>query len=77
MTDKPLTKAELMDALNQVIPPIIKEIKDVKKELAKKPDRDEIYRELAKKPDKDEVRKIVREEIHKELTTETFRLVPE
>lgn len=47
---EPLTKEDLLSALNQVIPPIVKGIAQLQEELAKRPTRQE-------------VRQIVREEI--------------
>ncbi len=92
MSDKPLTKEDLIDALNQVIPPLAKEIGDIKKEVFRQGQEltrqgqeltrqgQELARqgqELDNKPDRDDVRQIVKEEVHKAFTAETFRLVPE
>jgi hypothetical protein len=76
MEGKPLTKQDLMELLNEIVMPFIMEIDELKKELAKRPDRDEIKaiinRELAKYPTVDEVRRIVREEMESAFDTETL-----
>jgi hypothetical protein len=58
---EPLTKQDLMDALKQVIPPIIDKLNTLEKKIDNKPDRDE-------------VRQIVREELDTALERETFTL---
>jgi hypothetical protein len=70
MDEKPLTKSELMDALNSVIPPLATAIGALQKDMA------EVKRELAKKPDEDKVRQIVRDELENAFTHDTFKLTP-
>lgn len=75
MEDRLLTKQELMELLHELVIPFIKEIDELKKELAKRPDREEvkaiINRELAKYPTDEEVRRIVREEMESAFDVET------
>jgi chromosome segregation ATPase len=91
MDEKPLTKSELMEALNSVIPPLAtaigalqKDVKEIKQDInvlkqdvnVLKQDMTEVKKELAKKPDEDKVRQIVRDELENAFTHDTFKLTP-
>jgi hypothetical protein len=77
MDEKPLTKSELMEALNSVIPPLATAIGVLQKDVKEiKQDMTEVKKELAKKPDEDKVRQIVRDELENAFTRDTFKLTP-
>ncbi|MBF0319659.1 MAG: hypothetical protein HQL01_07650 [Nitrospirae bacterium] len=76
--EKPLTKQDIFDALNQVMPPISAAIGKLQTAIGKlQKDVSSIKAELARKPDRDEVSFMIKQEtdpIKRELTGIKFEL---